>query len=181
MNVLQSLFQSTVEQQPPPLHAGEAFHTWTYWVELSEARGILLVLANHTADNDLKELIEHFIADVLDPQRRTCEQFMKKEGITLGEVTPDVPKADEREIPPGAKMIDSQIAQMIVVKVVGLAEYAHRALSTSLRDDVGAMFWNFYQQVVAQGYTLKPLMRKRGWLRLPPSFQASVSGHQGSH
>lgn len=180
MKILQGLFQNT--QQPPvPTHVGEVFHIWSILVELNETRALIQLMANHTNDTDLKELAEHFIDDVLTPQQKRVAELMRNEGINAPPLTTDVSKAEERLIPPGAKLTDFQVAQMLVVKVIGLLEWSHRGTVHSVRDDVSMMFNSFYNHVLAQGYTLKKLMNKRGWLLIPPSYSGGVVQVEGGH
>lgn len=179
MNVLQSLFQSAVEpetQQSP--HVGEVFHMWSYLVELGESEASLRLFLNHTNDKDLKELIEHFMADVILPQKKQLQELMDNDGISPAPVTQLPAKCDEAAIPPAAKFVDAQIAQYLVVKAQGLLLYGFRGLSMSLRDDIGKMWLNFFHHVLAQSYTLKQTMRRRGWLKVPPLYYASPRSQQ---
>jgi hypothetical protein len=174
VNILQSLFQNSEATKNPP-HVGEAFHLWTTFFTASESKAIVLILVNHTNDIELKESIEHFVADVLTPMIQRCQDVMKNEGIALPTVTPDAAKADERLIPGGAKITDDLLAQMVVIKLQGLMEYVYRGLSQSVREDIGSMFYSFLGHILAHGYSLRKLMEKRGWLRVPPFYYAGVS------
>ncbi|MGE5674477.1 MAG: DUF3231 family protein [Mycobacterium leprae] len=173
MNILQSLFQ-TAQQPAVPPHIGEAFNVWTYYVGAKEARVICLMMLNHTNDPDLKEAIEHFVNDVLEPQAKQVMDFLRNEGIDMPAGTGDKAKADEREIPPGAKMTDNEIANMLIVKINGLLMFCFFGLFSGIRDDIIGMFFNFQTHVMAQGYTLKKLMQKRGWLLVPPYYYAGT-------
>lgn len=177
MNILQSIFQSIQGPKQPP-HVGEVFHIWAYYVELGESEAILTVLLNHTHDVDLKQIMEHFIADVLTPQRKALGELMKNEGINPAELTPIAAKADEKAIPPGAKMTHALLAQMIMVKVQGLLLYSYQTLAICLRDDIGRIFLGFFHTVLAQGFTLKHTMQQRGWLKVPPFYYASSGASQ---
>ncbi len=179
MDMLQGLVQS-IQQPTTSPHVGETFHIWTYCVEVSESRALMKLMVNHTNDKELKEMIEHFVDEIVEPQQKRLIELMKNEGITAPEVTADVGKADERLIPPGAKLTDVEVAQMLVVKVVGLLEWSHRGAIHSLRDDIGAMFNSFYNHLLAQGFTLKKLLRKRGWLRVPPHYYSGIIQEQSS-
>lgn len=178
MNILQGLIQNT-QQPTAPVHVGEAFHIWSVLVEVGETRALLHFMANHTNDADLKEVLEHFVDDVLEPQQKRLFDLMRNEGINAPALTTEVSKANERLIPPGAKLTDYQIAQMLVVKVLGLLEWSHRGAIHSLRDDISAMFNTFYNHLLVQGYTLKKLMIKRGWLLVPPSYSGGVVEPEG--
>lgn len=147
---------------------------WTYFLAVGESRTLLLVMLNHTKDPELKQLMEHFVADVMEPQIDQLKKKMMDEGITLPEITPDPPRADQAEIPPGAKLRDSQIAKMNMVKVLGLTDLCYQGLRFSFRTDVGAMFARFQSRVDAQGYNLRELMRKRGWVSYPPVLPGST-------
>jgi len=173
VNIIQSLFQNTQPPDSPP-HVGEAFHIWTYYVEVSESNAVLSFAVNHVTDPELKKLIEDLRSDVLEPQRRKCEEVMKNEGITLAPTSPEATNTTPAEIPPGARMPDGQVAQLTVVKVAGLLQYSNLGLLHSLRDDVGAMFYAFHHQVAAHGLMTKKLLGKKGWLRVPPQYHAGL-------
>jgi hypothetical protein len=174
VNFLQTLIQN-VQKPQPQLHAGEAFTLWAVYEASAETRSICLVLLNHTENEDLRELIEHFIADVLEPQIKQVKQQMLNEGVVLPNVTPDSPKADPMEIPAGARFKDEQIANMLVIKIQGLLLFIHEGLTRSLRDDLGAQYAVFQGHLLAQGATLKALLTQRGWLRIPPAFPGKSS------
>jgi len=177
MNVLQTIFQA-VAKPPIQLHAGEAFGLWTYYEAVAETRSICLVLINHTEDRDLRELVEHFADDVLQPQLRQVKEKMLHDGVELPLVTPDKPRANPQQIPVGARLVDEQTANMLVVKVQGLLLFCHEGLSRSLREDLGAMYYAFQSHVLAQGASLAALMSQRGWLRRPPFFAGSAQTTQ---
>lgn len=177
MNFLQSLFQSTQQPHTPP-HIGEAFNAWTYYVSAQECRVLSVMMLNHTNDSELKEMMEHFVADMLAPQINQLSDFLRNEGIDMPPGTGDKPKANEQQIPPGAKMTDMEIANMLIVKVNGLLMFCFMGLFVGLRDDISGMFVTFQGQVIAQAYTLKKLMQKRGWLIVPPFYYASHGAPQ---
>lgn len=173
MNIIESLFKAA--QQPPTRpHVGEVFGLWTYYTGVAEARVFCLLLLNHTSDPDLKNLIEHFIDDVEEPQIQKMSQVLRNEGIPMTAITGDKPKSDERAVPPGDKFTDAEVANLLLVKVEGLLNVCHATLSQSLRDDFGAMFFDFYVHLLAQGFTLKRTMRERGWLRVSPFYHAGA-------
>lgn len=172
MNILQSLFR-TMQQPAAPPHIGEAFNAWSYDVAAKESRILCLMMLNHTNDPDLKEAIEHFVADVLEPQAKQLTDFLRNEGIDMPAGTGDKAKADEQQIPAGAKMTDNEIANMLIVKLNGLLLFCFMGLFSGVRDDISAMFINFQAHVIAQVYSFKKLMQRRGWLLLPPYYYAN--------
>lgn len=172
MNILQSMFQSAQQPSTPP-HIGEAFNVWTYYVAAKESRILTQMMLNHTNDTEQKQLMEHFINEILEPQVKQVTDFLRNEGIPMPPGTGDKPKANEQQVPPGAKMTDDEIANMLVVKTIGLLYLCHIGLAQGLRDDIGAMFLNFQTHLLAHSYTLKKTMQKRGWLVVPPFYYAS--------
>lgn len=170
MNILQALFQS-LQQPPSPPHIGEAFSIWTYFVALSESRALCLLMLNHTQDPGLKQTIEHFVHDVEEPQLSKMREILRNEGVDFPQVTSDKAKADPMFVAAGAKFNDMEIANLLTVKIEGLLFSCHIGLVQSIRNDLGAMWYDFYNHLLAQAFTLKELMRKRGWLRTPPLYQ----------
>lgn len=177
MNLWESLVRNVQRPAAPP-HVGEAFAVWNYYLAVSETRVIFLVLVNHTNDTDLKETLEHFIADVIESQITDLRRIMKNEGITVPAIGPDVPKADDRAIPPGARFDSDVIGKLIQVMLDGLLERAFQGLRSSYRSDHAAQFMKYMSQIVAQGYTARETGLERGWLPVPPSYNASVPGPQ---
>lgn len=167
MNIFESIYHDMTKPSSPA-HMGEAFFMWTYFQAVGEARTLLLVMVNHTNDPELKQLMEHFVADVMEPQIDQLKKKMIDEGIPLPGITPDPPKADQAEIPPGAKLVDQEIARMNMVKLLGLLDLCYQGMRFSFRTDLSAMFGRFQGHVAAQGYTLRELMLKRGWISYPP-------------
>jgi hypothetical protein len=174
LNILQSLFEE-VTRPKQPLHVGEVMLLWTMYTGVKESRAICLMMTNHTTDPDLKELIEHFIADLETPMAKRVAEVMLNEGLTLPPTTGDRPAANESAIPPGAKLTDMEVANLLVVKLEGMMHVCHAALLQSIRSDIGQMFYAFQSHLLAQGFTLKNLMQKRGWLRLPPYYHPEGS------
>lgn len=172
MNIVQGIIKS-LNQPYEPLHAGEVFALWSLYIAATESRVICQLLSNHTSDVGLKETIEHYIDDLEEPLIKQVHDFLAREGIGLPAVTGDKPRANEMTIPPGAKFTDAEIANLLVVKLEGMLNICHAGIGTALRDDLGLLMLTAYQHVVTQGFTLKKLMRERGWLRIPPLFPFS--------
>ena len=168
MNLIQSIF-SAINGPTPPLHVGEVMAIWTYAVALDEGRSVCLLLLNHTSDPELKRAMEHYITAIERPQAQRLNEFLRNEGVMLPPTTADKPKADERVIPPGAKMTENEVANMFVAKILGGMTILSNGMIQSLRNDVGQMLLGFYLELLKEGFTLKETMRKRGWLKVPPT------------
>lgn len=171
MNLLESLFASPAKPDTP-LHAGEVMTLWAYAVALDEGRAICLFMLNHTHDPDLRRMIEHYISSLEEPQSRKLKLFLREEGLTLPTITPDKGKANEQEIPHGAKLTDPEIANMFRAKLVAALQLVSAGLTTALRTDVGAMLYAFYNELLKESFVLKQTMQARGWLKIPPSYRS---------
>jgi len=86
------------------------------------------MMLNHTNDSELKEAMEHSVDDVLESQSKQITDFLRNEGIDMPAGTGDKAKANEQQIPPGAKMTDDEIANMLIVKLNGLLLFCFMGL-----------------------------------------------------
>ncbi len=177
MNILEGLLQATTGPKMAP-HVGEAFAMWTYYAALVSSRSMCLVLVNHTADRSVREIMEHIINDVEEPQLKQLTEMMKTEGIPFPQGVPDHPQADEKAIPFGAKFTDAEITNLLVAKLEGMLIVCNNALAQCLRDDITMLFYRFQGQLLTQGLTLKKTMHKRGWLLVPPPFEGHTTAHR---
>lgn len=172
MNILESLLKTMRQPEEPP-HVGEVMHLWALNTAVKESRAFCLLMVNHTNDPEVKQSVEHFIDDLEEPLAKQLETVLRNEGIPIAPPTSDKPKANERDVPPGAKLTDAEIMNLLVVKLEGMLLLCFNGLMQALRDDVAAIFLDGFQHALAQGFTLKKTMRKRGWLRVPPPYIVS--------
>ncbi|MGE5675315.1 MAG: DUF3231 family protein [Mycobacterium leprae] len=169
MNLLESIIAAATADEPP-LHVGEVMSLWTYAADLDDGRVACLFMLNHTADTDLKRLMEHFVADVEEPQSRRLHEFMRESGIPAPATTADKPKADHELVPPGAKLTDFEIANILVTKMLAGLNVLSAALTQSVRADVARMLLAFFHELLKESFVLKQTMAQRGWLKMPPSY-----------
>lgn len=73
-------------------------------------------------------------------------------------------------VPLGAKLTDNEIANSLTVKAVANTLACSKGAAESLRNDVGLMFVQFFGEKIVFGANLKSLMRKRGWVKVPPYY-----------
>ncbi|HWI63312.1 MAG TPA: DUF3231 family protein [Symbiobacteriaceae bacterium] len=173
MNIVESLVQAT-RPSPSHPHAGEAFFIWRQYTATVEGRNLCLTFHNHTADRELKAFITGFIKDAEEPQIEELMRVMRREGIEFPSVPQTKPLLDHLEIPVGAHFQDEEIAALLVGKLQGLMIFCYFAMTQTLRDDLGTMFYRFIGDLMKQAFTLKQLMDKRGWLMHPPPYSAVV-------
>ena len=81
-----------------------------------------------------------------------------------------MPRSDSKSIPLGVKLTDDVIANELSLKIVSLIMRAASAASESIRTDVGLLFIQFQTEKYSFATRLKHLMRKRGWIKVPPFY-----------
>ncbi len=167
--------KTTVDgEDKPPLHIGEAFGCWLYLSALHEEVPGLDIALNTTKDRDLIELIQES-KKLGQSQLDKLEKFMINEGIPLGMSSEPKPKSDSASIPPGVKMTDYEIANFISAKIVSNTTLCATNMNQSIRSDMGLLWLSFLGEKAQFGFKLKTVMRKRGWIKNPPSYLPSGS------
>lgn len=167
---LADYFKSLMDEEPkPPLHVGEVMNCWTYYAALGEAITIEQICLNSSADPELKRYLEKTMEGASSQIRRLLD-FMQHEGVPTPPVSEAKPISDPNSIPLGAKLTDSEIANLVSVKIAATILACSAAAAGSVRNDVGKMFLEFEEEAVIYGMLIKSLMKKRGWIKIPPYF-----------
>ncbi|MBT2738367.1 DUF3231 family protein [Bacillus sp. ISL-7] len=166
MDAMKSL---TVQDEDQPLHVGEVMACWIYLAGLELAKVSVQAGINTTTDDELKAILEEDMK-LGASQRERLHDFMIKEGITLPPAPEDIPKSDPNSIPLGVKLTDDVIANELSLKIISLILRAAGATTESIRTDVGLLFIQFQAEKFAFATRLKHLMRKRGWIKVPPFY-----------
>lgn len=162
--------QSLNDEEPkPPLHVGETMSCWVYLTMLEEAVMLEQTGLNSTTDPELKQFLEKTMKGA-SAQSRRLKDFMQHEGVPLPPVSEPKPLSDPNAVPLGVKLSENEIANLVSVKLVASITTCATASAQSVRNDVGQMFLEFQEEVVIYGMMIKTLMRKRGWLKVPPYF-----------
>jgi hypothetical protein len=164
-------------EDKPPLHIGEAFGCWLYISTLHEEVPVLDIALNTTKDRDLIELIQE-CKKLGQSQLDKLEKFMIDEGIPVGIASESKPKANSSTVPPGAKMTDYEIANYISVKIVTNTALCVGNMNQSIRTDMGVLWLKFLGEKAQFGFKVKTVMRKRGWIKNPPSYLPSGAGNK---
>ena len=165
-----SLIGSLVDHEPkPPLHVGEVMSCWFYMGILEEAHAFETAGLNTTVHSDLRQALNDGVK-LCQKQIDKLRKFMMDEGIPLPATSPEKPKSEPNQIPFGVKATDTELSNGMSLKVAGAVIHCAQSASQSIRNDVGMMFIEFQTEMMTYGVTLKTLMRKHGWLKVPPSF-----------
>ncbi|MBP1949659.1 DUF3231 family protein [Virgibacillus litoralis] len=166
-----------INEPKSPLHIIEAGDCWKYLTMMEEFIRYEESSLNTTADDEVKEMLQDVIK-LCESQVEKLSKFMKEEGIPLPDVTSSKPNSEPNEIPLGVKLTDNEITNGIAFKLVTCMQSCAKGQADALRSDIGMIWLNFYSDWVMFGTTLKTLMRKRGWIKVPPYYYPPGSPKQ---
>ncbi|MDP4085922.1 MAG: DUF3231 family protein [Bacillota bacterium] len=152
-----------------PFHVIEVGDCWKYVTMVEEFLRYEEMALNTTTDDEIIEMLTD-VVKLCETHIKKISQFMKNEGIPLPDVTSSKPNSESKEIPLGVKLTDNEIANGIAFKVVTCLQACAMGQTSAIRNDIGMMFLGFYLDWSTFGPTLKTLMRKRGWLKVPPYY-----------
>ncbi len=167
-NILKTSMDNTDEHKTP-LHVIEVGDLWKYAAVVEEFIRYEEISLNTTSDDEVMELLNDVIR-VCESHVKSVSEFMKKEGLPLPEVTSAKPKSNPKEIPLGVKLTDDEITNGITFKLMTCLQACAKGQVDAIRNDVAVMWLQYYSEWVTIGATLKTLMRKRGWLKVPPYY-----------
>jgi hypothetical protein len=173
IDTVKSLIQEHLIQEPDtPLHTGEVMNIWTFYLFVDEAKRFCRLSMNHSADKELLHMLEDVIYHLEDPMISKLGEFMQTNGIPIPDTSAQKSPTEPNDIPSGAKMTDVEISNFLSVKLATGLVFCTRGTAESTRNDVGMMFTEFYTQKLVFTTKLKQLMKKRGWLKVPPYYYA---------
>ncbi|MBD0383398.1 DUF3231 family protein [Paenibacillus sedimenti] len=164
------VIKSLIDDEPkPPLHVGEVMTCWTYLTMLEEEKASVQIGLNTTTDNELLEALNASM-ELATAQANKLKEFMLQEGVPLPPVSEKKPVSEPGSVPLGVKLTDDEIANALSVKVVANYMMCATGAVESVRNDVGMMFAKFQADKLKFGAALKTLMRRRGWIKIPPYY-----------
>ncbi|WP_019412565.1 DUF3231 family protein [Paenisporosarcina sp. TG20] len=167
---LGSLLQNKLDnEERAPLHVGEVMNCWMFLAAIHEANIFTQIALNTTSDDELQEMLRDS-AKSCEKQTKSMKNFLVNEGIPLPPLTEHKPKSETVGIPSGVKMTDDEIANGVSLKEVTAILLCTNGMTQAVRDDVGKMFLQFLLEKVNFNTSLKNMMRKRGWIKVPPYF-----------
>ncbi len=154
-----------------PLNVGEVMNLWFYLIGTNQTLRIDQIAYNTTQDMELKAMLEEVINAVHNPMIFEITEFFKLEGVPLPDTTPEKPFVENlKEIPAEVHMTDEEITNLLLYNLRIGIHAAVRGLTESVRSDVGMMFAKYQIMKMSFAIRLKDLMKRKGWLRTPPSF-----------
>ncbi|UTR12615.1 DUF3231 family protein [Evansella sp. LMS18] len=159
----------SADEPTAPLNIIEAGDCWKYMTMVENFLRYEETGMNTSTDDEIREMLNDVIK-VCESQAERLSKFMKQEGIPLPDVTSAKPVSNPNEIPLGVKLTDDEIANGIAFKMVLCAQHCAKGQADAIRYDIGMLWLEFFSEWVTFGATLKALMRKRGWLKVPPYY-----------
>lgn len=153
----------------PPAHLGEAMGCWLYFTALAEEVPVIEASLNTTTDEELIDLLKKS-KNLGEHQLNTLKGFMINEGIPLSQVSESKPKSDPNSVPLGTKMTNEEIANFLSAKIATNIVMCATNTSQSIRNDIGLMWARFQAEKMILGMEVKLVMRKRSWIKYPPSY-----------
>lgn len=170
LEIIKDILKPYTDGEKPPLHVGEVMNLWFYLAATEQTMRGEQVSFNIAQDPDLKEKLSDVIETVHSPIRKELVEFLRTEGVTLPQVTPEKPVGDYRNIPEGSRLSDEEIANLLQFNIVSGITYACRGMTEAVRADVGAMFAKYQMMKITYSLGLKDLTAKKGWLKVPPYY-----------
>lgn len=173
-----NVMKTLIDDKPkPPLNTLEVSNCWLYLAFLENAIGPSQIALNTTTDEELSSAL-HEELNLIEMQLKELKEFMINEGVPLPTASVEKPKCEPNEIPPGAKQTDQEIANELSLKIASATVSCAENAASAIRNDVAVMFTKFLGQKLTYGASLKKLMRKRGWILIPPYYTPPGLPHE---
>lgn len=171
--LIKDAFAPFLDGEKKPLHTGEVFNLWTYLTGAQSMMHIESVYANLTEDEALREKLIDLAENIHRPIIEEITHFLSKEGIPLPEPVMVKPhtRIDLYSLPDSVRPSDREIANTMIFGLVEAIQFAGRAVTESVRADIGYMFTKYFLMKSSFSVTVKPLMEERGWLKVPPYYK----------
>ncbi|MDQ0220777.1 DUF3231 family protein [Peribacillus cavernae] len=167
---VKDFLQMSLDNEPKnPLHVGEVMSCWLYLATMDEAAVYIQIGLNTTTDDDVKNILKESL-NQCETQGKRFKEFLKKEGVHLPPTSEQRPNSEPNSVPLGVKLTDDEIMNGLSIKTVAAITACASAVSQSIRNDVGALFTQCMLEKMKFGTSLKYLMRKRGWIKVPPYY-----------
>ena len=179
LEAVKNVVQSFMDDEPKsPLHIGEAMSCWTFLALIAETQVQTEAGINSTTDTELRKAL-HEAVNMFNSQKERLTTFMRLEGVHLPPVSESKPISDPNSVPQGVKLTDNELANSLKKKLVIAITRGADAASQTIRNDVALIWAEFLQEQITFFTTFKSLMRKRGWLKVPPLYYQSGSRNTG--
>ncbi|CAG7652819.1 hypothetical protein PAESOLCIP111_06643 [Paenibacillus solanacearum] len=169
-DTVKSMLGSLTDEEPkPPLHVGEVMSLWTLLTIYEEGQLVYEVALNTTTDPELRHAVENAVKESLEDVQM-IKQFLIQESVPLPPVAMAKPDSNPAGIPPGVKFTDEELANFIMGKISACIALCGQSISQCLRTDVSVMLFRSMGRLLQYSAPYRALMRKRGWIKVPPYY-----------
>jgi hypothetical protein len=175
LQALKSVVQSYIkDENNTPLHIGEAMGCWIFLALVGETQVQTEGGINSTTDPELRKALQEAV-NMFKSEKERISAFMQSEGIPLPPLSESKPISDPNNVPLGVKLTDNELANSLKKKISMAITSCSETAAQSIRSDVSLMWAEFMQEHITFLTTFKSLMRKRGWLKVPPLYYPAGS------
>jgi len=170
LQALKSVVQSFIkDENKTPLHIGEAMGCWIFLALVGETQVQTEAGINSTTDPELRKALQEAV-NMFKSEKERISAFMRSEGIPLPPLSESKPISDPNRVPLGVKLTDNELANSLKKKITMAITKCSDTAGQTIRSDVSLMLAEFLQEHITFLITFKSLMRKRGWLKVPPPY-----------
>lgn len=170
LEAVKNVVQSFMDEEPKsPLHVGEVMSFWSFLSELADEQVHSEAGINSTTDPELRKAF-HQAVNMFKSQKERLIVFMQQEGVPLPPLSESKPISDPNEVPLGVKLTDDELGNSLNIKIVLGISICATAITQAIRNDVSLMWVEFLQEYMTFGANIKTLVKKRGWLKVPPLY-----------
>lgn len=170
LEAVKNIVQSLMDDEPkPPLHVGEVMSFWSFLSEIADEQVHSEAGINSTTDPELRKAYQETIT-MLKSQKEIMIAFLRSEGVPLPPLSESKPISDPNKVPPGVKLTDDELANSIGIKMYLGVSYCAAAINECGRNDVGLIWVEFLEEYMTFGSNMKALLKRRGWLKVPPLY-----------
>lgn len=175
IEVISDAFKPFLDGEKKPPNVLEVGNLWMYMAIAENSLRNEQVAYNTAEDKELKTKLQQAADDVHNPITADIKKFLMKEGIPLPDPSADKPFGNLRNVHDGAKLIDSEIANLMSFNILIGSTFAMRGLTESYRADIGFIYSKAIMRKMTFSIILKDLMVKRGWIQIPPYYKSKAS------
>ncbi|MCY9418451.1 DUF3231 family protein, partial [Bacillus inaquosorum] len=101
-------------------------------------------------------------------EMKQVSAILKENGVALPPASPEPPAADLKDIPPGARFLDPDVAASAAAQNAAGLVTCSKIMGQSIREDIAMMFGQFHISKAATGAKYLRLLKNKGWLIPPP-------------
>jgi hypothetical protein len=170
LQALKNVAQSFIKgEEKTPLHIGEAMGCWVFLTLVGETQVQTEAGINSTTNPELRKALQEAV-NMFKLEKERLSAFMRSEGIPLPPLSESKPISDPNSVPLGVKLTDNELANSLKKKISMAITNCSETAGQSIRNDISLIWAEFLQEHITFLTTFKSLMRKRGWLKVPPAY-----------